>query len=110
MIRHGLTAREALMAATSTAAEALGLAEHIGTVKLGKLADLLTADGDPFKEPHMHRQQQDLVMLQLGPGAGRAPGKRRHPNRAWPPSPLVHQAATGASQARRMLEAKPPPR
>jgi len=41
MIRHGLTPGKALMAATSTAAQALDLAEHIGTVEQDKLADLL---------------------------------------------------------------------
>jgi imidazolonepropionase-like amidohydrolase len=74
MIRHGLTAREALVAATSTAAQALGLAEHIGTVAEGKLADLLIADGDPLQEPELLTDTNRIwLVLQLGvPVAGRA--------------------------------------
>jgi imidazolonepropionase-like amidohydrolase len=74
MIRHGLTAREALMAATSTAAQALGLAEHIGTVEEGKLADLLIVDGDPLEEPDLLTSTSRIwLVLQLGvPVAGQA--------------------------------------
>jgi imidazolonepropionase-like amidohydrolase len=74
MIRHGLTAREALMAATSTAAQALGLAEHVGTVEEGKLADLLIVDGDPLEEPDLLTSTSRIwLVLQLGvPVAGQA--------------------------------------
>jgi len=74
MIRHGLTSGAALMAATSTAAQALGLAEHIGTVEQGKLADLLIVDGDPLAEPQLLTDPGRIwLVLQLGvPVAGRA--------------------------------------
>ena len=72
MIRRGLTPAEALTAATSTAAQALGLAEHIGTVAEGKLADLLIADGDPLEEPELLTDPSRIwLVLQLGvPVAG----------------------------------------
>src|SRR4051794_29590711 len=44
MARHGLSAHEALVAATGTAARALGLADQIGTIEPGRLADLLVVD------------------------------------------------------------------
>jgi imidazolonepropionase-like amidohydrolase len=74
MIRHGLTACQALVAATSTAAQALGLAGHIGTVAEGKLADLLIVDGDPLAEPDLLTDPSRIwLVLQLGvPVAGRA--------------------------------------
>jgi imidazolonepropionase-like amidohydrolase len=74
MIRHGLTPGAALMAATSTAAQALDLAEHIGTVEQGKLADLLIVDGDPLAEPQLLTDPGRIwLVLQLGvPVAGRA--------------------------------------
>ena len=74
MIHHGLTAREALMAATSTAAQALGLAEHVGTVEEGKLADLLIVDGDPLEEPGLLTSTSRIwLVFQLGvPVAGQA--------------------------------------
>jgi imidazolonepropionase-like amidohydrolase len=51
MIEAGLPTREALVAATSGGAYALGLAEHVGTVEPGKIADLVVVDGDPLVDP-----------------------------------------------------------
>jgi imidazolonepropionase-like amidohydrolase len=53
MIFHGLTPDQALTAATATAARALGLDHHIGTVEPGKRADLLVLDGDPREDPRI---------------------------------------------------------
>ncbi len=74
MVHHGLTAAEALTAATGTAAEALGLEQHIGTVETGKLADLVIVDGDPVREPRLLADPGRIwLVLQLGvPAAGRA--------------------------------------
>ena len=74
MVHHGLTPGEALVAATGTAAEALGLGEHIGTVTVGKLADLIVVDGDPLTEPQLLSDPGRIwLVLQLGvPVAGQA--------------------------------------
>jgi imidazolonepropionase-like amidohydrolase len=74
MVHHGLTAAEALTAATKTAAEALGLGELIGTVETGKIADLIIVDGDPVREPCLLADPASIwLVLQLGvPVAGRA--------------------------------------
>jgi imidazolonepropionase-like amidohydrolase len=74
MIHHGLTPPEALVSATKTAAEALGLSDRIGTVDEGKLADLLIVDGDPIEEPELFSNRNRIwLVLQLGvPVAGRA--------------------------------------
>ena len=74
MIHHGLTAQEALIAATATAASALGLGDQVGTVEPGRLADLLVLDGDPFADPVVLRDRDRIWMvLQLGePVAGTA--------------------------------------
>ena len=74
MVRHGLTAREALTAATATSAAALGLAEHVGTVEPGKLADLVVVDGDPLDDPAVLLERDRIwLVLQLGePVAGAA--------------------------------------
>ena len=47
MVEAGLTPVEALTAATGTAADALGLADRIGTLRPGLTADLLVVAGDP---------------------------------------------------------------
>jgi imidazolonepropionase-like amidohydrolase len=72
MVHHGLSAAEALTAATGTAAEALGLQQHIGTVETGKLADLVIVDGDPVGEPGLLTDPKRIwLVLQLGvPVAG----------------------------------------
>jgi imidazolonepropionase-like amidohydrolase len=74
MVRHGLTAREALVAATSTAARALGIGDEVGTVQAGRLADLLVVDGDPLERPELLRDPARIwLVLQLGePVAGAA--------------------------------------
>jgi len=74
MIHHGLTTQEALIAATATAASALGLGDHVGTVEPGRLADLLVLDGDPFADPRVLRDRDRIwLVLQLGePVAGTA--------------------------------------
>jgi imidazolonepropionase-like amidohydrolase len=74
MIFHGLTPTQTLVAATRTAAQALGLGEHVGTVEEGKLADLLIVDGDPVAEPALLADPARLwLVLRLGvPVAGQA--------------------------------------
>jgi imidazolonepropionase-like amidohydrolase len=72
MVHHGLPPAETLVAATMTAAEALGLDDHIGTVAAGKFADLIIVDGDPLTEPHLLSDPGRIwLVLQLGaPVAG----------------------------------------
>jgi imidazolonepropionase-like amidohydrolase len=74
MVHHGLTPAEVLVAATSTAAQALDLDEHIGTVADGKLADLIIVDGDPLADPQLLSDPARIwLVLQAGvPVAGQA--------------------------------------
>ena len=74
MVHHGLTPAEALVAATRTAAEALDLDEHIGTVTEGKLADLIDRGRRPAgRTAPALRPRPHLA----GPAAGRPGGRRR---------------------------------
>jgi imidazolonepropionase-like amidohydrolase len=41
---------EAIVAATKIGAEVLDMADQIGTIKEGKVADLLVVDGDPLAD------------------------------------------------------------
>jgi imidazolonepropionase-like amidohydrolase len=71
MVHHGLSPADALRAATSVAAEAIGLDEHIGTIEAGKLADLLVVDGDVLAEPGLLRDPARIwLVVQLGHLAG----------------------------------------
>ena len=73
MVHHGLSATEALRAATGVAAEAIGLEEHIGTVRPGKLADLVAVDGDVLADPGILLDPARIwLVLQLGEVVGGA--------------------------------------
>lgn len=48
MVERGLSPAQALVAATSGAAQLLGLADSIGTIEEGKRADLVVVEGDPL--------------------------------------------------------------
>lgn len=50
MVRIGLSAAEAVVAATSRAADSLGVGHTVGSVTAGKKADLLIVDGDPTQD------------------------------------------------------------
>lgn len=46
---HGLGKTEALRAVTSTPARIFGVDDQVGTIEVGKRANLFVADGDPFQ-------------------------------------------------------------
>jgi len=49
MVKYGMDPMKALVAATKTAAECLGIDDRVGTLESGKLADLVVLEGDPLK-------------------------------------------------------------
>ena len=50
LVLAGLTPFQALQAATMTAADALGVNDVLGTIEVGKLADLVFLGGDPLQD------------------------------------------------------------
>jgi len=50
MVRFGMSNAQALRAATSLAAEALGQEETIGQLKKGYLADIIAVNGNPLDD------------------------------------------------------------
>ena len=50
MVKYGMTPIEAIQAATTQAAELLGLADRVGSVEPGKLADLIATRDDPLSD------------------------------------------------------------
>jgi len=61
MVEAGLPPQEALMAATSTAAEFLGQGGSLGTIEPGKTADVVVLRGDPLRSI-TETQRIDLVI------------------------------------------------
>jgi imidazolonepropionase-like amidohydrolase len=104
LVHHGLTPAEALVAATRTAAEALGLDERIGIVAEGKLADLIVVDGDPLAEPHVLSDPGRIwLVLQLGvPVAGQLLANPAPAGQfTWPDRPAGPKPADMAGWAAR---------
>lgn len=57
----GLTPSEAIVAATSAAATAIGLGGKTGTIAPGRWADLLVVDGDPLVDLNILRETERLI-------------------------------------------------
>ena len=67
LVEIGLTAAEALIAATRTAATVLGWERRLGTVEEGKLADLVVVEGDPLADiTRLTRPQAILMVMKDG--------------------------------------------
>lgn len=50
MVDYGMRPMDAVVAATRNAAENLGLAPDVGTLEVGRLADIVVVDGDPSSD------------------------------------------------------------
>lgn len=59
----GMSETEAIVAATKTAAEALGKEEFIGTIEPGKYADIIVVDGDPLEDIKILQEREKIRMV-----------------------------------------------
>ena len=59
--RYGMTGIQALRTGTITAARLLGREKDVGTVTVGKLADLVAVDGDPLADPNVLTKVQWIM-------------------------------------------------
>jgi len=50
MVRFGMTPEQALRSATVTAAELLGVSDRLGTLEVGKAADIIAVHGNPLAD------------------------------------------------------------
>jgi imidazolonepropionase-like amidohydrolase len=80
LCRAGLSAHEAIVAATTRAAEVAGLAGRIGALRPGYVADLIAVEGDPLQDIGALRRPA-LVMregrVELSRGTARSGGADR---------------------------------
>lgn len=73
LTRAGLPAIAALAAATSEAADAIGLGDRIGSVRDGYLADLLVVRGDPSADASILLERDAIALVMQGGTARRPP-------------------------------------
>ncbi len=66
LVKVGFSPMEALVAATKTGAECLGMEGEIGTVEAGKFADLVLVDGDPLADIRVLQDQTRIVQVYKG--------------------------------------------
>jgi imidazolonepropionase-like amidohydrolase len=66
LVKAGLTPLQALRAATGWAAECLGRESDFGTVKKGKLADLIVVAGDPLDDVKILQQPERIALVLKG--------------------------------------------
>jgi imidazolonepropionase-like amidohydrolase len=63
---QALGALGAITAATRTNAELLGVAGEVGTIEVGKLADLVAVRGDVLADPDLIGTGANLVLIMKG--------------------------------------------
>lgn len=62
LVQAGLTPSQALMAGTANSAEAMGVLADRGTIAVGKRADLVLVDGQPWRDiTHVRRTQGVII-------------------------------------------------
>lgn len=95
LARRGLGNLDAIRAATSTAAELIGLQDEIGTLEGGKVADIIAVPGDPLED--LTALLRVAFVMQGGRivrGAQPQRAPRRPPNRTGRRSGASRQTAT----------------
>ena len=66
MVALGMTPMNAIMTSTSAAARLLRLSEHIGTIEVGKQADLLFVEGNFENDRRVDETGADCGVMQGG--------------------------------------------
>jgi len=67
MVALGMSQMEAILSATASAAELLGIRELVGTLEPGKLADLVLVDGNPLKRIEILQDRSRIAgVMQAG--------------------------------------------
>lgn len=62
-VRLGMTPMEAIQTATKNAAEAMKLQKDLGTLEVGKFADIIAVDGDPLSDITVLQHKNNIRMV-----------------------------------------------
>ena len=63
MVKYGMCEKEAIIASTKNAAEALGLESDLGIINKGKLADLLVIKGNPLENIKILEKKENIMLV-----------------------------------------------
>jgi imidazolonepropionase-like amidohydrolase len=66
LVERGFTPMEALEAGTRIASEVLGLESQIGTIEVGKLADMVVVEGNPMEDVEMLLSEESVHLVMQG--------------------------------------------
>ncbi len=61
MVKYGMTPMQAIQAATMGGAELIGVLDKVGSIRKGKLADMIAVQGDPTKDVELLQHVQFVM-------------------------------------------------
>lgn len=62
-VQLGMTPMEAILTATSRAAEAIGVSDKLGTIVPGKIADIVAVDGNPLTDIKLLQEKSNIRLV-----------------------------------------------
>jgi len=62
-VKLGMKPMEAIVSATKTAAQAVGLGDQIGTIEKGKNADIIMVEGNPLRNIEILQKEEKIKMV-----------------------------------------------
>ena len=63
LVNAGLTPLQAIVAGTKTGAELLDIADKLGTLEVGKIADMLVVEGNPLDDIKLLQNRDNLAII-----------------------------------------------
>jgi imidazolonepropionase-like amidohydrolase len=63
LVELGMSPMDAIVAATRTAAEAIGILDVVGTIEEGKVADIILVNGDPLENISILSEEDKIAMV-----------------------------------------------
>jgi imidazolonepropionase-like amidohydrolase len=66
MVQSGMTPMQAIVSTTKVAAECMRWQEQVGTLRAGKLADVVIVDGDPLADIRILERRERIVLVMKG--------------------------------------------
>jgi imidazolonepropionase-like amidohydrolase len=66
MVEYGMNPMQAIVAHTKKGAEVIRMSDRLGTLEVGKLADLIVVDGDPLADVKILQNRKKIQLVMKG--------------------------------------------